>query len=95
MFVLLILCLFVGCLIVVPLIFVAQVLRLVIGLALLPFRLVGLVLKLAVFSVLGVVGLVLAGTVLLIPLLPVVALAGAVWLMLRLFRGRPAPGLAS
>ena len=95
MFVLLILCLFVGCLIVVPLILVALLLKLVIGLLLLPFRIAGLALRLAAFLVVGVSGLVLAGTILLIPLLPIVALVGAIWLMLRIFRGRPAARLVT
>jgi hypothetical protein len=89
MFVLLFLGLLFGCLIIVPLILVALLLKLAIGLVLLPFRLAGLVLRLAAFLVAGVVGLVLAGTILLIPLLPIVALAGAIWLMFRLTRARP------
>jgi hypothetical protein len=95
MFVLLILGLFVGCLIVVPLLLLGLALRLALGLALLPFRIAGLAIRLAVGLVVGLVGLVLAGAVLLIPLLPVIALVGGIWLIVRLSRRHPAARLAT
>ena len=95
MFVLLILGLFVGCLIVVPLLLLGLALRLALGLALLPFRIAGLAIRLAVGLVVGLVGLVLAGAVLLIPLLPVIALVGGIWLIVRLSRRHPAERLAT
>ena len=87
--------LFVAFLIVIPLLILGVVLRLVIGLALLPFRIAGLAIRLTVGLVLGVVGIILAGAVLLIPLLPVVALIGAIWLIFRLSRRHPTAGLAT
>ena len=99
MFILLILALFVGCLIVVPLLLVGLALRLAIGLVFLPFRIAGLAIRLAlglVFGlVLGLVGLLLVGTVLLIPLLPIVALVGGIWLIVRLARRPAAAQLAA
>jgi len=95
MFVLLILCLFVGCLILVPLLILGFVLRLVIGLVLLPFQLAGLAIRLGLGLVVGLVGLILAGAVLLIPLLPIVLLVGGIWLIVRLSRRHPAARLAA
>jgi len=95
MFVLLILCLFVGCLIVVPLLLVALALKLAIGLVLIPFRIAGFAIKLVLGLAVGLVGLVLAGTVLLIPLLPIVALVFGIWLILRLSERHPATRLAA
>ena len=92
---LLILGLLVGFLIVVPLLILGLVLRLVIGLVLLPFQLAGFAIRLALGLVFGLVGLVLAGAVLLIPLLPVVALIGAIWLLVRLTRRHPQAPLAA
>jgi hypothetical protein len=86
--------LFLAFLIVVPLLLVGLVVRLAIGLALLPFRIAGFAIRLAVGLVIGLVGLILAGAVLLIPLLPIVAFIGAVWLIFRLSRRHPAAGLA-
>ena len=84
MFVLLILCLLVGCVIVVPLLLLWLVLHLVLGLALIPLRLAGLVLRLA----LGLAGMVLAAAlILIVPLLPILALGGAVWWLVRLAGG--------
>jgi hypothetical protein len=87
--------LFVAFLIVIPLLLIGVVLRLVIGLALLPLRIAGLAIRLTVGLVLGIVGIILAGAVLLIPLLPVVALIGAIWLISRLSRRHPASGLVT
>jgi len=94
MFVLLILCLFVGCLILLPLLILAFVLKLAIALALIPFRIAGFAIKLGLGLVFGLAALALAGAVLLIPLLPIVALAFAIWLILRLTRRQPAAHLA-
>jgi len=82
--------LLVGCLIVVPLLLVGLVLRLVIGLVLLPFLIAGFAIRLTFGLVAGLVGLILGGAVLLIPLLPIIALVGGIWLIFRLSR-RPAP----
>jgi hypothetical protein len=90
MAVLLFLGLLVGCLIVVPLLIVGLVLRLVIGLVLLPFQIAGFAIRLTLGLIAVVVGLVLAGTVLLIPLLPIVALALGIWFIFRWVR-RPQP----
>ena len=95
MFALFLLGLFVAFLIVVPLLLVGLALRLVIGLALLPFRIAGFAIRLVVGIVVGIVGLILAGAVLLIPLLPIIALVGAIWLIFRLSRRHPAAGLAT
>ena len=95
MFLLLLLGLFVGSLIVVPLLIVGLVLRLVLGLVLLPLKLAGFAIRLGLGVVFGLIGLILAGTVLLIPLLPVVAVAFGVWLIFRLSRRHPAARLAN
>ena len=87
--------LFVAFLIVVPLLLLGLALRLAIALALLPFRIAGLAIRLTLGLVVGLVGLILAGTVLLIPLLPVIALGCAIWLIFRLSRRQPAAGLAT
>jgi hypothetical protein len=67
--------------------------KLLVGLVLLPFKLLALVVK-GVGSVIGllfgVVGLV--ATVVLLPLLPLVLLGGIVWLIVRAARPRPLPG---
>jgi len=94
MFVLLILGLIVGSLIVVPLLILGLVLRLVVGLVLLPFQIAGFAIRLTLGFVLGLVGLILAGAVLLIPLLPVLALLGGIWLIFRLSRRHPQVPLA-
>ncbi len=95
MFVLMVLFLLVGCLIVVPLILVGLVLRVVIGLALLPFKIAGLAIRLTAGLVIGLIGLILAGAMLLIPLLPIVAVICGIWLIVRLSRRQPAARLAS
>ena len=95
MFVLLLLGLVVGSLIVLPLLLVGLALRLAIGVALLPLRIAGLAIRLALGFVVGLVGLILAGTVLLIPLLPIVALVLGIWLIFRLSKRHPATGLAT
>jgi hypothetical protein len=91
---LLILLLAVGFLIVVPLLVVGLVLRLAIGVVLIPLRIAGFAVRLTLGLVAGIVGLILAGTVLLIPLLPVLLLVFFVWLIARLVRGHPAARLA-
>lgn len=93
MFVLLILCLLVGFLILVPLLILSFVLRLLVGLVLIPFQLVGFAIRLGLGLAVGLVGLILAGTVLLIPLLPIVVLAVGIWLIIRLSRRQPASSL--
>jgi hypothetical protein len=95
MFVLLILCLFIGCLILVPLLLVALALKLAIALVLIPFRIAGFAIKLALGLSLGLAALVIAGTVLLIPLLPIIALGFGIWAILRLSRRQPATTLAT
>ncbi len=95
MFVLLFLMFLVGCLLVVPLLLVGLVLRLAIGVVLLPLRIAGFALRLTLGLVLGLVALVLAGSMLLIPLLPVIALVGAIGLLFRLTRRHPAAPLAT
>ncbi len=95
MFVLLILCLFVGCLILVPLLFVALALKLAIALVLIPFRIAGFAIKLALGLSLGLAALVIAGTVLLIPLLPIIALGVGIWAVLRLSKRQRAATLAT
>ncbi len=95
MFLLLILCLLFGCLIVVPLMLIGLALRLVIGVALIPLRLAGFAVKLVLALALGLVGLIVVGTLVLIPLLPVLLLALAAWLMFRMLRKQPAARLAT
>jgi len=95
MFILMILGLLVGCLILVPLLILGFVLRLVVGLVLIPFQLVGFAIRLGLGLAVGLVGLVVAGAVLLIPLLPIVFLVGGIWLIVRLSRRHPAAGLAA
>ena len=96
MAVLLMLFLFVGFLILVPLLIVGLVLKLALALVLIPFKVAGLAIRLALGLVFGVVGLILAGTaVLLIPLLPILFLAAGIWLIVRLTRPHPAAGLAA
>jgi len=94
MIALLLLGVFLAFLIVVPLLLVGLVLRLAIGLALIPFRIAGFAIRLMLGLVVGLVGLILAGAVLLIPLLPIIALVGGIWLIFRLGRRHPAAGLA-
>jgi hypothetical protein len=67
--------------------------KLLIGLVMLPFKILGLVLKGlgGLVSVLfGVLGLVAA--ILMLPLLPLVILGGLVYLIVRAARPRPLPG---
>ena len=95
MAVLVMLFLFVGCLIVVHLLILGLVLKLVLGLVLIPFKVAGLAIRLALGMAFGLVALVLAGSaVLLIPLLPILFLAGLIWLIVRLSRRQPAARLA-
>jgi hypothetical protein len=93
MYLLLILGLLVGSLILIPLLLVGLVLRIVVGVALLPFRLAGFAIRLSLGLVFGLIALILAGTVLLIPLLPVIAVVFLVWLIFRPSRRQPAAGL--
>jgi hypothetical protein len=86
MWVLLILGLLVGCVILVPLLLLGLVLRLVIGLVLLPFQIAGFAIRLTLGLVAALFALFMAGTVLLIPLLPIIALIGGIWLIYRLSR---------
>jgi hypothetical protein len=97
---LLLLVLFVGFLLLIPLMIVGLALRLLFGIVLLPFKLAGLAIKLTFGLVAGVVALVVGlavvvaavlavGAVLLIPLIPVLLAAGGLWLIWRLARRRP------
>jgi hypothetical protein len=95
MFVLVILGLLVGCLIIVPLMLVGLVLRLILGLVLLPFQIAGFAIRLTLGLIAALVGLLLAGAVLLIPLLPIIALIGGIWLIFRLSRRHQPARLAS
>ena len=95
MFVLVILGLLVGCLIVIPLMLVGLVLRLILGLVLLPFQIAGFAIRLTLGLIAALVGLLLVGAVLLIPLLPIIALIGGIWLIFRLSRRHQPARLAS
>jgi len=96
MAVLLMLFLFVGFLILVPLLIVGLVLKLALALVLIPFKVAGLAIRLALGLVFGAAALILAGTaVLLIPLLPILFLAAGIWLIVRLTRPHTAAGLAA
>jgi hypothetical protein len=95
MIALFLLALFLAFVIVVPFLLAGLVLKLVIGLALIPFRLAGFAIRLTVGLVIGLVGLILAGALLLIPLLPIVALVGVIWLLFRLSRRHPTAGLVT
>ena len=92
MFALVLLGLFLGCLIVVPLLLIGLALRLAIGLALLPFRIAGLAIRLVIGLL---VALLLAGALILIPLLPIIAVVGGIWLIVRLTRRQPPARLAA
>jgi hypothetical protein len=99
MVVLLTLALVVAFLLVIPLLLIGLALKLVIGLVLLPFRLAGFAIRVAfglVFGLIfGLVGLIFAGAVLLIPLLPIIALVAGIWLIVRMTRRRPAAPLVT
>jgi hypothetical protein len=103
---LLLLVLFVGFVLLVPLLIVGLALRIAFGILLLPFKLAGVALKLTAGLVAGVVGVVLGavallavllvtGAVLIIPFVPLAIVAGGAWLIWRLARRRPAPGLGA
>ena len=98
---LLLLVLFVGFLLLIPLMILGLALRLLVGIIVLPFKLAGLAIKLTFGLVAGIVALVVGvaavfaaalavGAVLLIPLIPVLLAAGGLWLIWRLARRRPA-----
>jgi len=92
---LLILLAFLGFLIVLPLLILGLLIRVAVGVALIPLRLVGFAIRLSLGLAFGLVALVLAGTLLLLPLLPFVALAFFVWMIVRMTRRHPAAGLAA
>jgi hypothetical protein len=103
---LLLLVLFVGLVLLVPLMIVGLALRLLVGMVLLPIKLAGLALKLTFGLVAGMVGLVIGGialaavlvvtgVVLLIPFLPLLFAAGGVWLIWRMTRRKPVQGLGA
>ena len=74
-----------------PFLLLGGLIKLLVVVILLPFRLLG-----AVFGVLGTVvacflPLILIGGAIIVPLLPVLALVGLVWLLVRAARPRPAP----
>ena len=95
MIALLILLVFFGFLIALPLLLVALLIRVAVGVALIPLRIVGFAVRLSLGLVFGLVALLLAGTVLLLPLLPFVALAFVAWMIVRLMRRHPAAQLAA
>lgn len=66
--------------------------KLLVGLVILPFKILGFVIK-GIGSLIGLVfGLLgLVATVLILPLLPLVVLGGIVWLIVRAARPRPLP----
>jgi hypothetical protein len=80
---LLILLVFFGFLIVLPLLIVGFVIRIAVGLV-----------RLSLGLAFGLVGLVLAGTLLVLPLLPFVAAAFVIWMFVRLMRRQPAARLS-
>jgi hypothetical protein len=103
---LLLLVLFVGFVLLVPLMIVGLALRIAFGILLLPFKLVGVALKLTAGLLAGIVGVVLGaaalvvvlvatGALLIIPFLPLFIVAGGIWLIWRLARRRPSPGLGA
>jgi hypothetical protein len=85
--------LFVGFLVMLPIVLVGAALKLVLALVVLPFKIVGVALKLffgviaAVVSTVSALGIVLIGLLFLIalPLLPLLLLAGFVWALLKAF----------
>ena len=96
--------LFVGFLLLLPLMIVGLLLRLIFGLAMLPLKLAGFAIKLTFGLVAGLVGLVVglallavfvvtAGAFLLIPLLPIVLIGGAAWIVWRILRRKPRPNV--
>ena len=84
---------FLGFLIVLPLVILALLIRLAIGVALIPLKILGFAVRLSLGLVLGLVALILAGAVLLLPLLPFLLLAFVVWMVVRLVRRHPASSL--
>ena len=87
---LLILGLLVGFLLLIPLLILGFALRLLVGLIVLPFKIAGFAIRLGVGLALGLVAMIVAGAVLLSPLLPIVFLIGGIWLIVRLTRRQPA-----
>jgi hypothetical protein len=79
-------------LVVIPILLV----KILISLILLPFKLLGLVAK-AVFGVIGAIGGLLLAllALVLLPLLPLLILGGLVWLIVRPSQGPPAPRLTA
>ena len=80
---LLILLVFFGFLLVLPLLIVGFLIRVAVG-----------IVRLSLGLAFGMVALVLAGTLLLLPLLPFVAGAFVIWLIVRLMRRQPAARLS-
>ena len=78
---LLILALCVLCLILIPLVLLCLVLRIAIALVMLPFRIAGLAIRLTFL--------------LLIPLLPVILVVGAIWMLFKLVRSHTGARLAT
>lgn len=92
MIALLLLLAFVGFLIVLPLLLVGFLIRLAFGLVIIPLKLAGFAVRLTLGFVFGLVGLILLGTVVLIPLLPFLGVAFVVWMLVKLLtRHRAAP----
>lgn len=92
---LLILLVFLGFAIALPLLLLGLVIRLAVGVALIPLKIAGFAVRLSLGLVLGLVALILTGVVLLIPLLPFLALAFAIWMIVRRTRRHPAVRLAT
>lgn len=87
----------IGAVVLVPLMLLGLVLKILIQVVVLPFRLLGWLLAGAVgiAAAVGkvVIGLgLLVGGLLFLPLLPILFLVGLAWLFVRLFRPRPAYG---
>ena len=82
--------LFVGFLVLLPVLFLFVLLRVVLGLALLPLKIAGGLAKVLLGLFVGILALLAAVFALvLVPLLPIVFLIGTVWILLRLLRRRP------
>lgn len=86
---------FFGLLVALPLLLLGLLIRLAVGVALIPLKILGFAVRLSLGLALGLVALVLAGAVLLLPLLPFLLLGFVVWMIVRLVRRRPAARLVT
>jgi hypothetical protein len=80
---------FVGFLVAAPLILAAFVIRLALGLAMIPLRLAAFAVRMSLGLALGLVALILGGTLIVLPLLPFILLAVIVWMIVRFARRSP------